>query len=52
MTTDPIIKLMQDSGIPVTRKEYLYIAYMGNPAAELSAEEKAELPEELQLKGH
>jgi hypothetical protein len=40
MTTDPIIKRMQDSGIPVTREEYLYIAYMGNPPAELSAEER------------
>lgn len=52
MTTDPIIELMQEAGIPVTREECLYIAYMCNPPAELSAEEQAELPEELQLKGH
>lgn len=42
-----VINTMQKYGIPVTRENYLNLAYFGNPPAELSAEEELELPEEI-----
>jgi hypothetical protein len=36
MTTDPVIKLMQEAGIPITREEYLYIGYFGQPCVRSS----------------
>jgi hypothetical protein len=52
LDNDPVVRLMREAGIPITREEYTYIAYMGQPPEEWTAELEAELPEELQLKGH
>jgi hypothetical protein len=38
---------MKQDKIPLTRKNYLELAYFGNPPDELSAEEEAELPEQF-----
>jgi hypothetical protein len=35
-------------GKPITRERYLDVAYLGKPPAELTAEQEAELPKELQ----
>jgi hypothetical protein len=45
---DPVIELTRKAGIPITREEYIYTAYMGQPPEEWTAELEAELPEELQ----
>jgi hypothetical protein len=46
---DHVLEYMKQHNIPVTRENYLDIAYMGNPPDVLDAEEEADLPEELQL---
>lgn len=46
---DCALAYMRKHGVPLTRKKYLEMAYLGRPPAELSAEEDAELPEEFQL---
>lgn len=43
-----ILEHMKKIGVPLTRENYLDFAYLGNPPDELSAEEEAEIPEELQ----
>jgi len=45
---DEIIKQLKQHGIPINRDNYLDVAYMGNPPEKLSAEQLAELPEEIQ----
>jgi hypothetical protein len=42
------VRIMVRAGIPVTRENYLNLAYLGEPPEQLSAEEECELPEELQ----
>ena len=42
------VEYMKKNGVPLTRENYLDYAYLGNPPAQLSAEEEAEIPEELQ----
>jgi hypothetical protein len=49
--TDHITEWLKSKGHAVTRKNYLNVAYMGAPPAELTAEQEAELPEELQNLG-
>jgi hypothetical protein len=45
---DGIIDMLRHhNNIPVTREHYLNLAYMGEPPAELSAEEEMNLPPEL-----
>src|SRR5262249_8125569 len=46
---DGILAFMKQHDIPLTRENYLDVAYLGNPPEELSAEEEAELPEEFQV---
>jgi hypothetical protein len=41
---DPILALMRYHNLPVTRQDYLNVAYLGHPPEELSAEEEADLP--------
>lgn len=41
--TDPIVDWLQKNGVPVTRHNYLTIAYMGAPPEELDAETSADL---------
>ena len=46
---DPVVALMKELGTPMTRENYLELAYLKkNPV--LSAEEEAELPEQFQLR--
>lgn len=44
---DGIEKMMVKFNIPLTRENYLELAYMGEVPEELSAEEEAELPEQF-----
>ncbi len=45
-TDDPILELMLRDKVPLTRENYLHLAYMGTPPEEpLDAELEAELPE-------
>jgi len=45
---DPVVDLMLKNKIPLTRENYLNVAYMGEVPEELSAEQELELPEEFQ----
>ena len=45
---DSILALMRTHRIPMTRENYLALAYLGHPPAELDPEEEAELPETFQ----
>jgi hypothetical protein len=40
-------KLMRLAKVPLTRQNYLDLAYMGRPPKELGAEEEAYLPEAI-----
>jgi len=46
--SDIVLDKMKQENIPLTRENYLALAYLGNPPEELGAEEEAELPEEIQ----
>lgn len=46
--TDFVLEKMKEEGIPMTRENYLELAYMGDPPEELDAEEESMLPEEFQ----
>ena len=45
---DKIIQFMQQHDIPMTRENYLNIAYFGNPPELLDAEAEYGLPERFQ----
>jgi hypothetical protein len=45
--SNPVLDLMLKNKIPLTRENYLNVAYMGEVPEELSAEEELELPEEF-----
>jgi hypothetical protein len=45
---DIVLEKMKEEGIPMTRENYLELAYMGNPPEELDGEEEAALPEQFQ----
>jgi hypothetical protein len=45
--SDGLVEQMSYYGIPITRENYLDLAYMGKPPAQLSAEEEASLPPEV-----
>lgn len=49
MAVDYVLKKMERDHIPMTRENYLDIAFMGNPPDPLSAEQEADLPEQFQL---
>jgi hypothetical protein len=46
---DAVLQKMKALGLPMTRENYLYLAYFGNSPGELGPEEEAELPEQFQL---
>lgn len=48
MARDIVLEKMKAEKLPMTRANYLALAYLGNPPAELSAEQEAELPEQFQ----
>ncbi len=45
---DPLVQIMKDHGIPITRENYLDLAYMGEAPEQLGAEQEADLPPSLQ----
>ena len=47
---DPTMEMLKSKGLPVTRENYLMLAYPDLEERELGAEEESMLPEELQLK--
>jgi hypothetical protein len=48
--TNGLLKWMRRHNIPITRENYLNLAYMGKPPAGLTLEEEEELPLELRRK--
>ena len=48
VTDNPLKRLMKKYDIPLTRENYLELAYMGEVPEQLSAEQEADLPVELQ----
>jgi hypothetical protein len=46
--TDIVLEKMKHLHIPLTLDNYLDMAYMGDPPKELTAEEEADIPEEIQ----
>lgn len=47
---DGVLALMKRFNMPMTREQYLELAYMGEVPEEIGAEEEAGLPEQFQLK--
>jgi hypothetical protein len=47
MTDDMVLRLMIEKGVPLTRDNYLQIAYMGNPPEEIGGEIEASIPKEI-----
>ena len=47
MTNDIVLQLMIEKGVPLTRENYLHIAYMGNPPEEIGGEIEASIPKEI-----
>lgn len=45
--TDIVLEAMKKHNIPLTRQNYLDIAYMGNPPEEIGAEIEASIPWEI-----
>src|SRR5262249_2200273 len=48
--TDGLLKWMRRYNIPITRENYLNLAYMGKPPVGLTLQEEEELPPELRRK--
>jgi len=47
MREDIVLKAMKKNNIPLTRANYLDIAYMGNPPEEIGGEIEASIPKEI-----
>jgi hypothetical protein len=47
VTDDMVLRLMIEKGVPLTRQNYLDIAYMGNPPEEIGGEIEASIPKEI-----
>jgi hypothetical protein len=50
--SDDALDLMKRRNVPLTRENYLDIAYSGDPPEELDGEAGAELPLEFRTKNH
>lgn len=48
LDNDPVVGLMREAGVPITRAGYIDIAYGTTPPQPWTVEDEAELPEELQ----
>jgi hypothetical protein len=48
---DIVLEHMKKHNIPLTRENYLALAYLGDPPDELGAEEEAEIPDEVMNPG-
>jgi hypothetical protein len=44
-----VVKLLKRANIPVTRENYINLAYVGQPPEEWTVENEMELPEQLRL---
>jgi hypothetical protein len=49
MSEDCVLRFMEQHNIPLTRENYIDVAFMGTPPEELDAEEEMNLPEQFQL---
>lgn len=47
MTHDIVLDAMKKNNIPLTRQNYLDIAYMGSPPDEIGGEIEASIPKEI-----
>jgi hypothetical protein len=47
MTDDMVLRWMIEKGVPLTRENYLDIAYLGAPPDEIGGEIEAEIPWEI-----
>jgi hypothetical protein len=47
---DGVLALMKRFNLPMTREQYIELAYMGEVPEQIGAEEEAGLPEQFQLK--
>jgi hypothetical protein len=47
---DGVLALMQRFNLPMTREQYLELAFMGDVPTELGAEEEAGIPEQFRIK--
>jgi len=47
MTEDIVLNLMKQRGVPLTRENYLHIAYMGDVPEEIGGEIEASIPWEI-----
>ena len=47
MSEDIVLKAMKQHNIPLTRENYLHIAYFGNPPEEIGGEIEASIPWEI-----
>lgn len=47
---DPVLELMQEYNIEMTRENYLYYSYMGDVPEEIGAEVEESLPAQFQIK--
>jgi len=43
------LKFLKENNLPITRENYLYVAYLGNSPEELDAEVEMELPKNLRI---
>lgn len=48
LDTDPVVALMREAGVPVTRAGYIDVNWGSTPPTPWTVEDEAELPEELQ----
>ncbi len=47
MTDDIVLQWMIEKGVPLTRENYLYMAYMGDVPEEIGGEIEASIPKEI-----
>jgi hypothetical protein len=47
MTDDIVLQRMIEKNVPLTRENYLYMAYMGTPPDEIGGEVEASIPKEI-----
>jgi hypothetical protein len=47
MTDDIVLQWMIEKGVPLTRQNYLDMAYLGNPPDEIGGEIEASIPKEI-----
>jgi hypothetical protein len=47
VSEDIVLAWMKKEGVPLTRQNYLDLAYMGNPPDEIGGEIEASIPKEI-----